>query len=172
MLFPCTFAVAFIAIPFSLATPPSNDSSAIIQTVGWQSDPNNGRGTFSLVSSCLLTLIICVYSAVHLNVPPPRESTMRYWARTIKWGLWGVFGPELVLFVAWKQYLSAKVVVERTRKPHGTNGSPLRETTNEKLAFTVRMTAKILDVDLMLRWHREQQMSHHPTHMVMVPLGH
>lgn len=97
---------------------------------------------------------------------------MRYWARTIKWGLWGVFGPELVLFVAWKQYLSAKVVVERTRKPHGTNGRPLRETTNEKQVFILTMTARILDLDLMLRWYREQQKSHPATHIVVLPLGH
>ena len=84
------------------------------KTVGWQSDPNN-RGTFTLVSSCVLTLTICVYSAMHLNVPPHGESSLQFWLRTIRWALLGIFGPELVVFKAWKQYLSAKTIVKRSR---------------------------------------------------------
>ena len=84
------------------------------ETVGWQSDPN-GRGTFTLVSSCIFTLLICVYSAMHLNVPPNRESTVQFWLRNIRWALLGIFGPELVVFVAWKQYLSAKSIVKRAQ---------------------------------------------------------
>ncbi|KAL6717240.1 hypothetical protein ACLMJK_005155 [Lecanora helva] len=82
------------------------------ETVGWQSDPNN-RGTFTLVSSCVLTLTICVYSAMHLNVPRHGESTLWFWMRTLRWALLGIFGPELVVFKAWKQYLSAKALVKR-----------------------------------------------------------
>ena len=97
-------------------------SSALAQTtetVGWQSDPN-GRGTFTLVSSCIFTLTICVYSAMHLNVPPRKESAIQFWLRNIKWGLLGIFGPELVVFIAWKQYLSAKSIVRRAQSdPRG-----------------------------------------------------
>ena len=82
---------------------PTNNSDTY-EMLGWQSDPN-GRGTFTVVSSCLLTLGICVYSAMHLNVPPYRESSLHFWFRTCKWGLLGVFGPELVIFLAWKQLL-------------------------------------------------------------------
>ena len=92
---------------------PTNNSDTY-QTLGWQSDPN-GRGTFTVVSSCLLTLGICVYSAMHLNVPPYKESSWRFWFRTCKWGLLGVFGPELVIFLAWKQLLSARDMVQRSQ---------------------------------------------------------
>ena len=85
------------------------------ETVGWQPDPN-GRGTFTLVSSCVLTLIICVYSAMHLNVPPRHESIIQFWVRNIRWALLGIFGPELVVFIAWKQYLSAKSLVRRAQR--------------------------------------------------------
>ena len=77
----------------------STNISDTIQTAGWQSDPNR-RGTFTLVSSCLLTLAVCVYSAMHLNVPPYRESLWHFWLRTIKWGLLGIFGPKWVIFLA------------------------------------------------------------------------
>lgn len=85
------------------------------ETVGWQSDPD-GRGTFRLVSSCVFTLVICVYSAMHLNVPPHGESAVQFWWRNIRWALAGIFGPELVVFIAWKQYLSARAIVKRSSK--------------------------------------------------------
>lgn len=102
-----------------------------VETVGWQSDPN-GRGTFTLVSSCVLTLTICVYSAMHLNVPPHRESTFQFWLRNIKWGLLGIFGPELVIFIAWKQYLSAKSIVKRSQNELYTNKAISRRGQIEK----------------------------------------
>lgn len=76
-------------------------------TVGWFSDPA-GRGTFSLIFSCVLTLGLCVWSAMHLNIPPHDESHAQSWWRNIKWGVIGIFAPELVVFAAWRQYNSAK----------------------------------------------------------------
>ena len=88
--------------PFVIAT---NDNATA--TEGWVSDPA-GRGTFSLIISCLLTLGLCVWSAMHLNVPPPNEPHIHTWLRNLKWGAIGVFAPELILFAAWRQYSSAK----------------------------------------------------------------
>lgn len=138
----------------------SDNSSNIVQTVGWQSDPNNGRGTFSLVSSCLLTLVICVYSAMHLNVPPPRESRLQYWVRTIRWGFWGVFGPELVLFVAWKQYLSAKAVVQRTTRPRSAERGSEQRVVKEKQESMVTAFPILVNEDCILNWHRKAQRCH------------
>lgn len=78
-------------------------------TVGWVSEPD-GRGTFSLMTSCLLTLSLCVWSAMHLNIPHYRESRWQFWLRHVKWGLIGIFAPELVVFAAWRQYISASAV--------------------------------------------------------------
>lgn len=79
------------------------------QTIGWVSEPD-GRETFSLMTSCVLTLSLCVWSAMHLNIPHYRESRWQYWLRHVKWGLVGVFAPELVVFAAWRQYVSANAV--------------------------------------------------------------
>ena len=97
-----------------------------METVGWQSDPN-GRGTFTLVSSCVFTLTICVYSAMHLNVPPRGESSAKFWLRNIRWALLGIFGPELVVFIAWKQYLSAKAIAIRSQNRIEGETCPSRE---------------------------------------------
>jgi hypothetical protein len=36
--------------------------------------------------------------------------------RNFKWGLIGVFGPELVVFAAWRQYNSAKELHAEVRR--------------------------------------------------------
>lgn len=73
---------------------------------GWVDDPD-GRGTFTIASSCVLTLSLCVYTAIHLNVRPYRKTELQSWIETAKWVVFGILAPELVVFVAWRQYLSA-----------------------------------------------------------------
>ena len=34
----------------------------------WQPEPGN-RGTYGLLSSCVITMVLCVWTAVHLNIP-------------------------------------------------------------------------------------------------------
>ena len=77
------------------------------KTVGWVSDPN-GRGTAGLVVSCVLTLGLCVWSALHLNIPPKNEPKREYWMRHTRWVLLGVIIPELVILSAWRQWASAR----------------------------------------------------------------
>jgi hypothetical protein len=98
------------SVPVAIAT-----SNATVPTVGWVSDPN-GRGTFSLVFSCLLTLGLCVWSAMHLNIPPHNESPAKTWLRNLKWGVIGTFGPELVVFAAWRQYNSARTLCAEVKR--------------------------------------------------------
>ena len=72
---------------------------------GWVNDPD-GRGTFTIVSSCVLTLSLCVYTAIHLNVRHYRTTELQSWIETTKWVVFGILAPELVVFVAWRQYIS------------------------------------------------------------------
>lgn len=97
---------AFSVIPANL--------TSISQRVGWVEDPN-GRGTFGLVVSCLSTLLLCVYSAMHLNLPMYKESSARYIWRYFKWALIGILGPELVVWMAWRQYISAHTLRNEIR---------------------------------------------------------
>ncbi|KAI0201728.1 hypothetical protein F4808DRAFT_459498 [Astrocystis sublimbata] len=83
--------------------------------VGFVSDPD-GRGTLSLLFSCLLTLALCVWSAVHLNLPEFQESEYHYLYRYLKWSILGVFGPELVIWAAWRQFISARALTKMINK--------------------------------------------------------
>lgn len=83
--------------------------------VGWVDDPN-GRGTWGLITSCFLTLGLCVWSALHLNIPGKHESRRQSWIRQLRWVALGFLIPELVVLAAWKQWSSARAL---TREMQG-----------------------------------------------------
>lgn len=79
--------------------------------VGYVPNPD-GRGTLSLLFSCLLTLSLCVWSAIHLDLPPHGETDIEYTYRYLKWSVLGIFGPELVIWAAWRQFISARTLTK------------------------------------------------------------
>lgn len=96
------------------------ESAALIKTarssvqpdetfVGYRSDPD-GRGTSGLILSCLLTLILCVWSALHLNVPRQGQTSRETLLLNILWITAGIYAPELVVFTAWRQWSSARLL--------------------------------------------------------------
>jgi len=76
------------------------------ESTSWRDEPN-GRGTFSLILSCIVTLTLCVWSALHLNVPAQRTFRRRFLDKT-KWVLYGIFAPELVVATAAAQFIVAR----------------------------------------------------------------
>ena len=76
----------------------------------WHPEPNF-RGTCSVLSSCLLTMFLCVWTAVHLNLPEhkkEREQTLR----KVGWLLLALVAPEVV---AWNAFEQRRVVKKLTR---------------------------------------------------------
>ncbi|KAL0935852.1 uncharacterized protein CTRU02_208067 [Colletotrichum truncatum] len=88
-----------------LSTPIAADDSGA--TTGWVTEPD-GRGTFGLICSCVLTLTICVWTALHLNVPAARSTVRSRALERAKWVLYGVFAPEIVVATAAAQYIVAR----------------------------------------------------------------
>lgn len=84
----------------------SNTTQHNERYVGYTQDPN-GRGTASLILSCLLTLILCVWSALHLNVPEQNTTVANSLWTNVRWIAAGIYSPELVVFAAWRQWCSA-----------------------------------------------------------------
>lgn len=85
---------------------PSNDTIP----VGWYDEPSY-RGTFSLLWSCISTLVLCVLSAVHLDVPPVDQTWIHKYANRIKWVAVGIFAPEWLSLIAWVEWRNASAVV-------------------------------------------------------------
>ena len=94
-----------------------NDEIATI----WVSSPGV-RGTSDILWSCVITLTACVYSAIHLNVPPNSEGKWSLIWRKAQWVALTLFAPEIVLYCAYCQYSEARKLVhelnvQRSGKP-------------------------------------------------------
>lgn len=103
--FACAFTMLIAYIPL-LFVQGARSTSAVVE-VAWHSAPNE-RGTWDLVVSCVLTLMICVWSALHLNVPTHHSRLRDRNIRRLRWILLGIFAPEVVVSTAFAQYLTAR----------------------------------------------------------------
>lgn len=87
---------------------------------GWVSEPDT-RGTFGILSACVATTLLCVWTALHLNVPPPNETRWHWYGSTRFWrkSLWlflGLLAPDLVVYTAWYQFTEARKVLACMRQ--------------------------------------------------------
>ena len=92
-----------------MTLPPTTQNLTALQAEiapAWVSEPN-GRGTWSLLYSCTFTLTLCVYTAVHLNIPRSKDSRWVIYGRQVKRTLIAIIAPEVVLYTALHQFTKA-----------------------------------------------------------------
>ena len=70
------------------------------------------RTHFDIVWSCVSTLFICTWVAIHPNIPPQGEGHIRSLWRRIKLMLWTLVVPELILIWAYRQWSAARYIAE------------------------------------------------------------
>lgn len=76
--------------------------------VHWKPNPNS-RGTFNILTTCLITLLLCVWTAVHLNISPP-GSFWRPFLRKVGWLILALLAPEVVAYTAWYSVLHDSLI--------------------------------------------------------------
>jgi hypothetical protein len=67
------------------------------------------RGTFGILSSCLITMSLCIWTAVHLNLPEHKKDSQQIYRRFM-WLALGLFAPEVVVWSAWRQKMEMKAL--------------------------------------------------------------
>lgn len=82
--------------------------------MGWVGS-SNGRGTIDIIWGSFLTIFLCTWTAICLNIPHPKDTKVQILLRKTKWMFWGIVCPEIVLSVAIGQYASARRSVDRFR---------------------------------------------------------
>lgn len=65
------------------------------------------RGTTDILWSCVITLVACLYTALHLNVPVSTK-VVPMLKEKLKWVVIGLVAPEFVLYLALSQFLDAR----------------------------------------------------------------
>lgn len=92
------------------------NSSTLQEYDGWRDEPPS-RGTWSIILTCLITLTLCVWTAVHLNLQGKQSlgklESILYKPR---WIVVGLFAPEVLVYIAWGQWLSARMLKNEMRK--------------------------------------------------------
>ena len=78
---------------------------------GWIHQPD-GRGTLDIIQSCLLTMFLCSWSVLCLNVPARSDKRWSLLILKMKWMVFTIFFPEVVVAFAAEQWESACQSVE------------------------------------------------------------
>ncbi|KAK4222245.1 hypothetical protein QBC38DRAFT_375509 [Podospora fimiseda] len=93
-----------------------DDTKALHETraPSWVDAPNM-RGTSSILYSCLLTLVTCIYTALHLDIPN-HSSSFHFLLKKVGWVALALFAPEIVLWFAAHQFLQARHLTKELRK--------------------------------------------------------
>lgn len=79
--------------------------------VHWKPNPNT-RGTSDILSTCIITMLLCVWTAVHLNVSPPGSVWLPR-LRKVRWLVLALLAPEMIAYTAWyvrfEQHLDRRI---------------------------------------------------------------
>jgi hypothetical protein len=78
-----------------------------VSTQGWTPSPS-GRGTSDIVWSCGLTIFLCSWSVICLNIPPQGSSKLYRLSRKMGVFCEGMIGPEFVFQTALGEWASAR----------------------------------------------------------------
>jgi hypothetical protein len=70
---------------------------------GWITEPS-GRGTAGLLYSCLLTIFLCVWSALHVSIPEQNTSWSQNFLYKVKLAVIAIIAPEYVFLIAVESY--------------------------------------------------------------------
>lgn len=72
------------------------------ETATWLPEPTQ-RGSWGLLSTCLTTIGLCVWTTVHLNIPGHKHTKRHFWTKLGLAAL-GLFAPEIVTFYAFEEW--------------------------------------------------------------------
>ena len=100
-----------------MENPATDTTTPSYPRIRWKAEPNQ-RGTSAIASLCASTLIICIWSAVHYNIPIRRYTDTRRFFLQASWMLIALLGPEVLLFLAINESITAHNLLEEVRKVH------------------------------------------------------
>jgi hypothetical protein len=93
-------------------TPTSSDPPS-----SWVAEPKQ-RGTFGIISLCLSTLLICIWSTLHFNIPTRRCTATRRFFFQVFWMFFALLAPELLLYSAINERISAGNLLKKVHEFH------------------------------------------------------
>ncbi|KAI9765915.1 MAG: hypothetical protein M1840_007056 [Geoglossum simile] len=99
--------------PSTSPSPLKRNATAALQ--GWTPE-SSGRGTWTLLWTCLSTIFVCLWVAVHLNIPAATDGNAKKHWRRFMWLVIGAFAPEWVSWMAVDQWMAARYTIKKIRE--------------------------------------------------------
>ena len=106
------------------------------------------RGTADILWSCILTLVACVYTAMHLDISIKHRSSSRRVVSKLRWTMLALLAPELIFSWAFYQYFEVRNLRKKLRKIEGrvqTTKSP-QQNTRSNYSWWVAMGGFVVDI--------------------------
>jgi hypothetical protein len=115
---PDSYSILSLRSNDSQSSVPFDNSSSSANTgtfQGWTASPN-GRGTIDIIWSCVLTIYLCSWTVLCLNVPPADCTSTGYSVQKFLITCEGILGPEFVFQTALGQWMSARRSVRQFKE--------------------------------------------------------
>lgn len=84
-----------------------NTTSQLYPLQGWMASPD-GRGSIDIITSCMFTIFICIWSVLCVNIGAPGDSAFRQFLQKLKLALICILGPDFLLLIVLGQWESAR----------------------------------------------------------------
>ena len=100
-----------------MENPATNTTTPSNPPYRWVGESNQ-RSTFAIFSICFSTLIICIWSTLHFNIPAKRYTATRRFFIQVSWMIFALLAPEGLLFLAINERIAAGVLLKKVLKFH------------------------------------------------------
>jgi len=100
-----------------MENPVTNNTTPGNPTYLWMEGPKQ-RGTTGIVTICISTLVICVWSTVHFSVPTKRRTPGHRFSTKVLWTLIALLAPEFLLYLAIIEWTDAAYLMKKTLASH------------------------------------------------------
>ena len=100
-----------------MENPANNSTAPSNPPYNWEAEPKR-RGTFGIISLCFSTMIICVWSTLHFNIPIRRYTVARRFFLQVSWMIIALLAPEFLLYLAINERIMASVLLKKVLKFH------------------------------------------------------
>jgi hypothetical protein len=102
--------VRLISVHFAAMNRTIPDESGRVH--GWIAEPS-GRGTAGLLYNCLLTIFLCVWSALHIPIPKRNASWWQNLLYKARLALLAIIAPEVIFYNAVEWYFFIRDTLNR-----------------------------------------------------------
>jgi hypothetical protein len=83
----------------------------------WMGGPKQ-RGILGILWFCSSTLIVCIWSTLHFSIPTRRYTITRRFFLQVPWMVLAFLAPEVLLFLAINEWITAGVLLKKVLKFH------------------------------------------------------